>query len=485
VAALSTNDVWAVGGTIISGSTSQTYSQHWDGRRWTAVASPNVGSTNSLSAVAALASNDVWAVGSYASVTQSYTLIEHWNGTAWSVVPSANYPISNTLLGVAAITPNDVWAVGEHNLGGNDGTIAEHWDGTTWRIVTTPDPGTIFNAFWAISAISTNDIWAVGDTQTTGSDAQPLIEHWDGSVWKVVPGASLFSTSQLLSVSAAASNDVWAVGWGNGYGWITEHWDGNTWTLSVPVINDNVAFGVVTLSPSDVWAVGNNAPGTTQIEHWDGTTWSQVKSPGYGDLDAIASGAEGDFWAVGQDVSAQTATTLHLCGIDVTDTGFSRPSATAALGDTVVWRFDPANTKNHTVLDNSGMGIFNSGQKPPNSEFLFTFIAAGSYPVVDRVDLATETVNVPIQAIPKNGTCGSVYSVTWASATAPAGFVYDVQIMRPGSSVWVDWLTDQTGATANFQPDAGSGKYRFQARMRVTRTGASSGWSPSASITCS
>src|SRR2546427_4182325 len=40
VAALSTNDVWAVGGTIVSGSGSHTYTQHWDGRRWTAVTSP-------------------------------------------------------------------------------------------------------------------------------------------------------------------------------------------------------------------------------------------------------------------------------------------------------------------------------------------------------------------------------------------------------------------------------------------------------------
>jgi len=76
------------------------------------VSSPNPGSlSNSLNAVAAISANDVWAVGDSSSFTDAQTLIEHWNGSSWSVVSS---PISHisTLLSATPISTNNVWAVG-------------------------------------------------------------------------------------------------------------------------------------------------------------------------------------------------------------------------------------------------------------------------------------------------------------------------------------------------------------------------------------
>ena len=76
------------------------------------VPSPNRGTSNgSLYSVAAVSANDVWAVGYNANAVGVGTVIEHWNGTAWSIVPGpvADY---NYLSGVAAVSANDVWAVG-------------------------------------------------------------------------------------------------------------------------------------------------------------------------------------------------------------------------------------------------------------------------------------------------------------------------------------------------------------------------------------
>ena len=79
ISVLSSNDIWAVG---YSGDTpagvARSVTQHWDGSTWSIVPSPNAGtSTNYLYGVAAVSSNDVWAVGEYYIPSPG-----KWN-TAW------------------------------------------------------------------------------------------------------------------------------------------------------------------------------------------------------------------------------------------------------------------------------------------------------------------------------------------------------------------------------------------------------------------
>jgi len=69
VSALAENDVWAVG---VSYNTERTLGltliEHWNGSRWSVVPSPNPSSSvNKLNAVAAVSPNDVWAVGTLPS----------------------------------------------------------------------------------------------------------------------------------------------------------------------------------------------------------------------------------------------------------------------------------------------------------------------------------------------------------------------------------------------------------------------------------
>jgi hypothetical protein len=69
VAAITSHDVWAVGahGTT-SPSLPQTLTEHWNGSSWTVVSSPNLHpgvDSNVLAGVAALSAQDVWAVGNH------------------------------------------------------------------------------------------------------------------------------------------------------------------------------------------------------------------------------------------------------------------------------------------------------------------------------------------------------------------------------------------------------------------------------------
>ncbi len=123
VTAVSANDVWAVGYCVLGGPSYQTLMEHWNGTSWSVVPSPSPGTRyNYLNGVAAVSSNDVWAVGYYVngSFPDYETLVEHWNGTSWSVIPSPDPGTGyNYLNGIAAVSANDVWAVGYYNNSSN------------------------------------------------------------------------------------------------------------------------------------------------------------------------------------------------------------------------------------------------------------------------------------------------------------------------------------------------------------------------------
>lgn len=230
VAAISSNNVWAVGWTDTSVNTSSfqgTLIEYWDGSNWTLVPSPNPkgSSQNTLTDVAVINANDIWAVG-YTLTTNNHTLTMHWNGSKWSIVPSPNGAYGNWLSGVTALATNNVWAVGTSNNGGN--TLVLHWNGSSWSAVPSPTAqcgyySCTYNSLARISAVSATDIWAVGTgtyVYYTGEDYEnysyyPLFEHWDGNAWSIIPGADITGTNalgKLDGVAAVSSGDVWAVG---------------------------------------------------------------------------------------------------------------------------------------------------------------------------------------------------------------------------------------------------------------------------------
>ena len=323
IAALSPNDIWMVGQSNTSGTVGySTMAQHWDGKSWSIVPTPNPTLLQSLYGVAGSASNDVWAVGAQSADYYAQTLTEHWDGQAWSVVPSPN--VSSTghsfLKAVTAVSSNDAWAVGYAQAGFRSPSqpLIEHWDGTSWSII--PNPDISNSSLNGVTAISANDVWAVGSYALNLFNDAPLIEHWDGTSWSVVNSPTLQGiNTKLLAVSASSSKNMWAVGFGfddlsGNYSTLMMHWDGTSWSITQnPVIPQTSAqlLGVTTLAPNNVWAVGAQmsstdptAPLHTLTMHWDGKSWNIVTSPELSpDGDILqgvthASGSE-QVWAAG------------------------------------------------------------------------------------------------------------------------------------------------------------------------------------------
>ena len=228
IASASANDIWAVGYTLDHKSNAaKTLIEHWDGNRWSIVSSPNGSlAENILYNVAIVSANDIWAIG-YSSNSGYYdsgnlVLTEHWDGKQWHVVSSPNLAGANEqiLSGLTAISSNDIWAVG-FSTSANDPSdirsLIEHWNGSQWSIVDSPNPGIGGNQLNDVIARSPNDIWAVGYSPRSrypGQEALTLVEHWNGKQWSVVKNTDFGSDSNILYAIAQVphSGELWVVG---------------------------------------------------------------------------------------------------------------------------------------------------------------------------------------------------------------------------------------------------------------------------------
>lgn len=311
---------------------------------WPVVASPNVGSgENRLLGVTAVSPTSAWAVGSFfdSASDGTKTLIQHWDGAAWTIVPSPNADAPSTLAAVDALSANDAWAVGnfvaDPSSEGGARTLIERWNGSVWEIVPSPNTG-IEGGNGRLRGVFTllpNDVWAVGSyfPDTEAPTLQPLIEHWDGTGWEIVPGPSKSPgpSSELSAVSGTGPADLWAVGVRDvSVGEeATEralilHWDGQEWKrMPAPMpaarLTPFLLHDVVAISPTNAWAVGvfaTKRAHRTVVMHWDGEVWELVRSANpsaqFQDLSGVAARSARRVWAVGTyfDASASRMRTL-------------------------------------------------------------------------------------------------------------------------------------------------------------------------------
>jgi hypothetical protein len=152
---------------------------------------------------------DAWAVGAGG-------LIVHWDGQRWTEVASATTMTLNAVWGSG---PSDVWAVGgiAHERG-----VILHWDGLSWSDTGVVTPTGLFG-IWGTSS---NDIWAVGGDRAPASpfgDAEGRALHWDGQAWTRTSTGTL----SILAITGAASDDVWIASLDRKL----VRWDGQTWRV--------------------------------------------------------------------------------------------------------------------------------------------------------------------------------------------------------------------------------------------------------------
>ena len=298
IAGSASDDVWAVGDRLPDLRHVFPLFEHWDGRRWAYSAGVSLGGRQAfLTSVAALSSDDVWAVGDFASVgpVPPAPLIEHWNGRSWSLQPTRaltqlKSALPQTLTSVAALAPDDVWVLG--TPGSNSSDVYLHWNGASWQLSRGPNirPHYGSAAMQVVATDHRGGLWAAGGWMRgygeAGVPGGGTVERWNGRRWEVDRHAAW--RKPLTMVAPVAPDDVWAITGGSftiaggGYGVSPVqvlHWNGSTWRveLSLGGASSVLPTGLAAVSADDAYVTGHyTATQQPFIEHWDGTRWRRV-----------------------------------------------------------------------------------------------------------------------------------------------------------------------------------------------------------------
>jgi hypothetical protein len=300
VAAAGPAQAWAVG-YYTTGQTTRTLIERWNGRAWKQVTSPSPGGVHGsfLLGVAAAGPSRAWAVGYYLTGQTTRTLIERWNGRAWKQVASPSPGGSHTgssLSGVAAAGKSGAWAVGYY-LGPPVRSLIERWNGRAWKFVASPNPGGHGGTLNAVTTVGDSGAWAAGSMATRTVD-EALIERWNGRAWKPVasPRPAGSRGSDLTAITARSPASAWAVGYYFADAHVDpavltliERWNGRAWQQepspspggsAVSGPDQSLLEAVAAVSPSQAWAAGSYSSGSPRgkvlLERRTGGAWSQV-----------------------------------------------------------------------------------------------------------------------------------------------------------------------------------------------------------------
>jgi hypothetical protein len=204
-----------------------------------------------------------------------------WQGSSWTsdAMPTPDGPDSDRMAGVSCVAANWCDAVGTT---GNEAiqraALIEHWDGSVWRVMPAPTlPGAhAATTLVAVSCTSTSFCLAVGHDE---SSRTPLVESWNGTMWSIVTGPRLPAKADLTAVSCWAARRCAVASQTGRHLPFTAEWNGSRFrrtTLAAPAAPVHVELsGLSCSSATACVAVGaDNQHLVPLVEHWDGQKWT-------------------------------------------------------------------------------------------------------------------------------------------------------------------------------------------------------------------
>jgi hypothetical protein len=145
-------DCWGAGNFGVESPTltSQNEMLHWNGKKWAKVTVPNQTPPSSTGldeflGATCFSTTNCWAVGNREPTSGAVlNEAEHWNGKHWSVVSTPNPagtadPDQHALLSARCPSARDCWAVGyQLSTPGIYHNEVLHWNGTKWSVFAAP-----------------------------------------------------------------------------------------------------------------------------------------------------------------------------------------------------------------------------------------------------------------------------------------------------------------------------------------------------------
>jgi hypothetical protein len=206
----------------------------WTGTTWERVATPwrNYGVLN---AVAARSASRAWAVGSIGSYTR-WPIAGRWNGSTWTSVavphPAGQLGVFTDL---ALVDGRRLWVAGSTLNNGFAKPLVMFRTRTAWKQLSPTIPALGEGGLSDVTIAPGGKVWAAG-WQTDGSgQAKPWILFRQSGNWVTTPLPSLDAgRGAIMDLTFASATNGWAAGWieedGAGYEPLLMHWNGSIWT---------------------------------------------------------------------------------------------------------------------------------------------------------------------------------------------------------------------------------------------------------------
>ena len=219
---------------------------HWDGDKWTDMATPT---HKTIYGLHGLSSKDIWAVGGdgYTLNQSERCLIMHYDGSQWTNVTPPNYSgWTYPANAVVATSATDVW------ITHSGGPSLMHWNGSQWDFVLLPS--SLEGYFTALAAVGSSHLFVAG---THGQ-----ILHYDAGKWTVEQKTEngSFSTDLLQSIWGADLSHVYA---GGNNGQLYRRKGDGTWeNTGLPTgswSDDNNIHYIYGSSPTNLILMGNSS----------------------------------------------------------------------------------------------------------------------------------------------------------------------------------------------------------------------------------
>jgi hypothetical protein len=267
---------------------------------WTIVKTPNTTMTQAqLNAVACISATSCIGAGQYTDSNDLPAVyLATFDGTSWAGKPgptSAEWDEPSALSGISCPSATFCSAVGYYvDFKGVQHTLAESWHGTNWSVNNSPAVSGSSPELSSVSCVFSGDCMAVGTMTSSSNVAVPLVEHWNGSAWSVLPAPRPTSLGSFLKgVSCTASNFCAAAGYYMSSATtkdpLVELWGGSKWQI-VPAPTPGTAQegwldGVACTSATACTAVGSYTTSTATggltlaLAYHGSNFWTVVKSP--------------------------------------------------------------------------------------------------------------------------------------------------------------------------------------------------------------
>jgi streptogramin lyase len=369
--------------------------------------------------------------------------------TTSGTVTEYNVPTANSgPRGIVAGPDGDVWFT-EFNSGKigkitTSGTVTEYTVPTANSGPRGIEPGPDGNLWF---------------TENTGSKIGKITTS--GTITEYTTG--LTANSQPARIRVGPDGNLWFTeNIGNKIGKITTA--GTISEFNIPT-GASAPVGITPSADGTLWFTENGGNNIGEITTAGAITEFHVPTSGAGPQDIVA-GPDGNLWfteQTGNQIGVITPGPAKM--ILSLDSGFVPAKlTTVAPGATVEWLFVGA--ESHGVTDATKLKLFVSGAHNAGTSYSFVYSGAGAFKYKDSVHTTkTGTVAVPVTASPTSGAPGTHFTITFGTATAPTGFVFDLEVKAAGSSSFVLLENGVTTGNISYAPTK-AGKYVFKARLR-------------------